>query len=177
MAGNPPAAAPEHSTVPGGWVSVLADCLEERAPGAWSVVDRTVAGDTAASARTRLATVRGLKPAVVVVGVGARELADPASDVEAFRREVNGLVQDLVVAPAPRILIVGVVPPTLAQLPAGGDQAAADARTARWNAVLGEVAKAHSEVAILDLWTEWPRSATRSSGSERGLFPERSRCP
>jgi len=99
-AGDAPAEAAD--AMPGGWVSVLADCLEERQPRRWSVVDRAsgdVDGDLA-----------GLRPTVVVLGLGGRDLALPPVDERALRTRVERRIRELRGAgPAPGLLIVGPV--------------------------------------------------------------------
>jgi len=165
VAGGPTSELSADPTVPGGWVSVLADCLEERAPGQVTVIDRTDPGDTAAIARARVSEVHRLRPRMVVVGVGARELAHPDADVDAFRRDLRLLLGQLRAEPAPRIMLVGMVPPTLAQIPevSPGEQRQVDQRTADWNQVLADVAHAEGGVRHLDLWTEWPRDPAARS--------------
>jgi len=168
VAGNPPV---ETSAGPGGWVAALADCLEERAPGQWSVVDRTVAGDTATTARARVGDVRDLGPALVVVSVGAVELADPRAQPQAFKAQLGKLADSLRAPPGLPVMLVGVIPPTLSQVgPDAGDQAAVDARTRTWNQVLAEVASPSADITHLDLWTSWPREgAARAALTTDGV--------
>lgn len=73
-----------------GWVAVAGDCLEERARGRYSVVDRTVPGETIDTAVARLAALLAPKPKVVVIaltGVGhpgkLAELVDEVAEVGA----------------------------------------------------------------------------------------------
>lgn len=155
---------PTAATVPGGWIPVLADCLEERAPRRFTVVDRAVPGETIASARTKAASVRELAPAWVVVAVGARELSDPGTDPASLRDGLAALLADLGTKRV-KVLLVGLVPPTLAD-PAR--QAAADDRTAEANRVIASVASAAS-AAHVDPWADWPRDpAARAAHTAEG---------
>ena len=167
VAGPPAAVAPE---VAGGWVASLADCLEERGPGDYAVVDRAVAGETAASARKKVADVHTLAPALVVVTLGAQELADDKAEPSALVQELERLVGEL----RPKksrlpIVLVGMVPPSLEQAGAGGEerQRAIDARTEAWN---GEVAALARRIgaAHVDVWRDWPRGERRATHTERG---------
>lgn len=160
-AGGPPLApvtarsgAP--GTVPSGWVAVLADCLEERAPRAWTVVDRAALGDSPTAVRERVGSLRELGPRVVVLGVGAREVGRAGADVDAFRDEVTRIVGELrQVRPPPGVLLLGLVPPTAAQLPASDEQAALDERARTYDAALRELAR-EDGVHHLDLQRDWP---------------------
>jgi hypothetical protein len=75
--------------VSAGLAAGLGDCLEEKAPKRWGVVDRSDAGETLVSARPKVGDVVGLGPAWVVVALGARELADPATDPEKLAAELG----------------------------------------------------------------------------------------
>lgn len=146
------AAAGARGQASGGWASVLADCLEERAPGRWAVVDRTVEAETARSAHAQVEAVRGLKPELVVVGVGAREAARADASPEGFRTELSGLVGALEEAGAKRVLLLGV-------LPSGAAASADDARLQAWNAAIAQVASSRSASrAYVDIWTDWPKA-------------------
>lgn len=118
---------------PGAIAAVLADCLEERSPTRFSVVDRSVAGETIATARPKLAEVAALAPAWVVVTLGARELADPAADPERVAAEVASVAAALGGGRDRTVLLVGA-------LPAGGDaDAALEARVAAFNQKLASL--------------------------------------
>lgn len=134
VAGAPGALSSESpAAIPGGWVTVLADCLQERAPQRFSVVDRAIAGDTVRSARDRIPGVRELAPAWVILALGAHELAGEHVDAKKLGKELEALVGELrekrTGVEAPQVLLVGIVSPTLAQVagpppPAGGVGAA-----------------------------------------------------
>ena len=148
-------------TIPGGWVAVLGDCLEERAPKAWTVLDRTKAGATAASVHQRLGEVLEVHADLVLVGVGAMELAR-SDDRASFEKELMALVSDL--RGDLQVMLVGMVAPTVAQSPdqTVGSQANLDARTLSWNQALAKLARTDQGVSHLDLWTDWPKEdATR----------------
>ena len=150
-------APPETATsVPAtlGWVPVLADCLNERAPGSFQMIDRVVPGETAQSARGRVTSVLELSPSVVIVGVGARELGVPEPDVGAFDQGLQALVDDLgSSASAPLdVVLLGVVPPR-DETP---DSTAAKAVEA-WNARMAQLAESRASVHFVDLWTKWPK--------------------
>ena len=164
VAGPPASGVHAADTVPGGWVAVLADCLEERAPRAWTVIDRAVDGETARSALERAPSVRELDPDVIVIGVGAREVGDPSVEPATFRADMETLVGELRRGKDRGVLIVGLVPPMLAQVPPGSpalasliDQTAADRRTEQWNATLADVARKTVGVSHVDLLADWPR--------------------
>jgi hypothetical protein len=161
-----PAEAAAGSAVPGGWVPVLADCLEERAPQRFTVVDRVAGGETLASARAKLAGARELAPGFVVVALGARELAGEAVDPTALRSELDAFLADLRPKggkkPGPSVLLLSAVPPTLSQV-AGSDPAQqdkVDGKAAAWNKVLGDVARAGEGIVHVDLLADWPKDTT-----------------
>ena len=145
----------ERAQASSSWVAVLADCLEERAPGAYTVADRTQHGETATSALARVPEFRKLVPGVVVVGVGAPEAVAEGPSPEAFRVEVGALVDALLEEQRPRsILLVGMVPGGLAQ--------ADDPHVARAKALeqqLVEVSTTRQGVEHVGLWTSWPTGA------------------
>lgn len=184
------AAAEGDPAVPGGWVTVLADCLEERAPQRFAVVDRGAPGDTVSAAKARIAGIRELGPAWVVVTLGSQELADEKVDPKRLGRELDALVDELRQKGAgspPNVLLVGVVPPTLSQeephdidlaatAPAAEGaaappvvvdpakkQSAADARAVGWNKVLASIAAPGQGVVHLDLWSDWPKDGEQRS--------------
>lgn len=154
-------------TVPGGWVTVLADCLEERAPRAFTVVDRASGGETTASLLERARSLGDLAPEVVVLGLGARELAVVAVDEAAVRAELGHLVGALrAMSGPPGVLLVGLVPPVVAQ--AAGDQDAIDAQTAAYNRLLAEVAAQTAGVHHVDLQGDWPKGRARAALTAEG---------
>jgi lysophospholipase L1-like esterase len=157
------AASSEAGTVPGGWVAVLADCLEERRPGRFAVTDQSFPDATAKKARQRVYRAVELRPALVLVGLGAQELSGPDPDRARFRDELESLLADLRVDPAPAVMLVGLVPPTVAQMsrPEQMAQADVDQRTSQWNAELGALADSLPGVAHVDLLQEWPRESDR----------------
>ena len=120
----PPAA---QEAVAGGIAAVLADCLEERAPRRYSVVDRSAVGETVATARQKLPEIAGLGPAWVVVTLGARELAGAEVDPAKVAAEVAGLAAELGGGRDRTVLLVGAVPS------AGESSAAVAARVDAFN--------------------------------------------
>ena len=146
--------------VAGGWISALADCLDETAPAQWTVADHSRVGETAKSAMDRIDAALTLAPKVVVVGVGAQELAEEAASPDVFAAEVTTLIAALQVegTQKPSVILVGVVPPNAEQITDDKpDQAKANQRTETWNAVLATLATASDSVHHVDLWKEWPR--------------------
>lgn len=165
VAGPSEDAAAASPTLPGGWVAVLGDCLEERKPARYSVVNRARAGETVRSARKRLGGIMELQPRLVVVGLGAQEFGRDRKP-DAFRTGLSSLVATVREGPTPpAVVLVGMVPPTLAQVEQGERQQAEDERTQRWNAVLVDIAAEHSGVHALDLWGDWPQE-----GAARGAL-------
>ncbi|MEZ4236480.1 MAG: SGNH/GDSL hydrolase family protein [Myxococcota bacterium] len=171
------------ATVPGGWVPVLADCLEERAPQRFSVVDRAVTAETLVSARQRVSAVRDLSPGFVVVTLGAQELnsgeGQPA-DLKQLRGELDDLVGDLVgkgrKATRPMVLLLSMVPANLAQGGVTGEaeavetqQREVDTRIGSWNDALSQVAKGNDLVTHVNLLADWPAQPdARAALTERG---------
>ncbi len=168
LVAGPPAS--EALPVAGGWVPSLADCLEERAPGAFAVVDRAESGETARSARKKVRDVVGLGPSTIVVTLGAQELADPDATTAALTGDLRALVDALHKRERPRVLLVGMVPPTLAQTDyADADrQQKADARTTEWNAAVASLATELPAVQHVDLWRDWPRDGERATLTQKG---------
>lgn len=151
-------------TVPGGWVTVLADCLEERAPRAWTVVDRATIGETAKSASKRLGEVSELGPEVVVLGLGARELVVSEPDIVALRGDLTRLVAELRKGSAPPgVLLVGLVVPVLAS-----DEAEVERRTIAYNGLLAEIAEENAGVHHVDLQSDWPQGRARATLTAEG---------
>ncbi len=147
-------------TVPGGWVTVLQDCLAEGAPAKYTVVDRAVPGETAKSARERVAGVIELSPEQVVIALGAQELGSDQPNPGKFRKDLKKLVDELRAGDLlPQVLLLGMVAPTLAQADEGDrdSQAKIDDLTVAWNTALSELATASEGVRHIDLWTDWPR--------------------
>jgi GDSL-like lipase/acylhydrolase family protein len=165
-----PAEGAKASSVPGGWVPVLADCLQERAPQRFSVVDRVAAGETLATAHDKLAGARELGPDFIVVALGARELAGDPLEPAKLRGELDSLVADLRqkrIGPGrrPTVLLLSAVPPTLSQV-AGSDpalQVHLDERAASWNQVLADEARTGDGVVHVDLLADWPRDGAARS--------------
>lgn len=149
----------------GGFVAVLADCLEERAPARFRVVDRAVAGETLASFRGKLPTVREIGPAWVVVTLGARELAAAEADPKSLGAELGSVVAELRKGKGPEVVLVGPVPPRLDD---ADQQAAADARVKAFNEVVAGVAGGARGVFLVDPLTEW----TRADHPRTGLVSE-----
>ncbi|MBA2320021.1 MAG: SGNH/GDSL hydrolase family protein [Deltaproteobacteria bacterium] len=126
----------------GGWVPVLADCLEERSPGNFSVVDRAAVGETVGSVGKRAAGVRELGPAAIVLSLRVEEATPPA----AFRKDLSRVLRDLR-GPDTRIVLVGIAPPT----------AASEVLAAEWNAQLAALARSEPDVQHADLLADWPK--------------------
>jgi hypothetical protein len=151
---NPPAvAAPAPEKAPpadkdaGGWVAVVADCLEERAAGKFRVVDRVEPGLTAAAAVERSKALAELKPQLILVGLNA----PPTSSPEDFKRDVTALT-DWWHAQNVDVYLVGVIDP----------RAGATAPVA-YDAIVRDLAK-NPGVVHVDLLTDWPIIAdTRAS--------------
>lgn len=137
-----------------GWVPVLADCLNERKPGSFQMIDRVAPGETAQSARGRVTSVLELSPSVVILGVGARELGAQEPDVGAFNQGLEALLDDLVAPATPSVdvVLLGVVPPR----DAGPDSPATKA-VEDWNVGMGRLAEARPSVHFVDLWAKWPK--------------------
>ena len=143
----------------GSWVAVLADCLDERSPAKYRVVDRVHTGETARTALKKVETVRALEPSVVVVGLGARELGQAKPDAVKFRRDLTRLVRDLRVDDSTtEVLLVGMVSPVLDTDSAAHRQSSLDAQASAWNVSLAEIAAEAEGVQHVDLWANWPRS-------------------
>ena len=142
----------ERAQASSSWVAVLADCLEERAPGAYTVADRTEHGETATSALARVPEFRKLVPGVAVVGVGAPEAVAATPAPVDFRLEVDSLVRALLEEQRPRmVLLVGMVP--------GGVDPSDDPHRARALALEQElvaVSAEHEGVEHVGLWSTWP---------------------
>jgi hypothetical protein len=115
--------------------------------------------------------VRELGAAWVVVTLGAQELADAATDPKRLGEELGALVGELKPRKGPKVLLVGLVPPTLSQV-VGADaatQAGVDERTTEANRALAALAAGSEAVEHLDLWADWPREgAARAALTERG---------
>lgn len=92
-----------------GWTAVAADCLEERAKGVWSLVDRTVPGETADTAAARVDALLEPKPKVVIVALSGAgkpaRLAELVSEILASGADLwlvgpLGVVVGVTVEPA-----------------------------------------------------------------------------
>ena len=156
----------------GSWVASLGDCLQEASSEQFRVVDRVAPGETVRSARDKVAAVVELSPAVVVVGLGARELGSAKPDSSKFRKELGKLVRDLRATETPsQVLLVGMVAPTLHQADAGDPEAQEklDALADEWNASLGDVAKQEG-VRHVDLWASWPRKGGERAALTTGAW-------
>jgi hypothetical protein len=161
-------------------VPALADCLEERAPRRYTVVDRLQDGETLASAQRKYvgadaggeppdpaeaAALGEVHPALVVVGLGGRELAAEAFDVKALRGALGGFVTGLRPKgrkPEATVLLLSAVPPTLAQVE-GADpalQEKLDRRAADWNGALADLARPGAGLVHVDLLRDWPKDPT-----------------
>jgi lysophospholipase L1-like esterase len=149
-------AAPSTSS----WVAALGDCLEERAAGQFHVVDRVAPGETVRSARDRIADVRDMKPSVVVVGLGARELGADKPDGNRFRKELTKLTQQLRSAESsPTVVLVGMVAPTVVDDPK--IQLDIDKLATAWNLSLEEMAAGDEHIRHVDLWASWPKDGAQ----------------
>lgn len=140
------------------WTSVLADCVEEAAPGAMSIVDRTDVLHSKGEARQ----VRELDPkAVVVTHPVPRDV-----DMEVWIGELEGVIHSLRADGGPAVLLVGAVAPTVAQVAVDAAQAEAlqqqaDARVEAWNERLAKLAEADDAVWMVDPWKSWPRDGKK----------------
>ena len=152
----------------GSWVAVLADCLDERSPAKYRVVDRVQSGETVRSALKKVEAIRALKPSVVVVGLGARELGQVKPDAVKFRRDLGRLVRDLRVDDTTTdVLLVGMVSPVLAK-DSTDQQSSVDEQASVWNVSLAELAAEDEGIQHVDLWASWPRTgADRSALTEQ----------
>lgn len=167
IAGHPSSAeVSSSSSVPGGWVPVLADCLEERAPQRFSVVDRAVPAETVISARQRVAAVRDLSPGFVVVALGAQDLAaePPAGDLKRLKGELDDLVVELLGRGRrivrPTVLLLSMVPPALVDAPEDPEHPGTnklDERIDAWNDALAQIARGKDGVVHVNLLADWPR--------------------
>lgn len=156
----------------GSWVAALADCLEEAESGRFRVVDRVQSGETARSARDRVSDLRDLKPSVVLVGLGARELGATRPDANRFRKDLMRLLRDLRGFDEPaEVVLVGMVAPTLHQADVGGDpeQSVMDDLADTWNATLGDFAKGEG-IRVVDLWKSWPRDGEDRAALTTGAW-------
>ncbi|MEQ1565040.1 MAG: GDSL-type esterase/lipase family protein [Myxococcota bacterium] len=145
-----------HGAVSAGWVSVLADCLEERAPQRFTVIDRVSSGETFASARGKVGSMREVGAGVVVVGLGARELAGD-TDPKALRSELDTFLADLRKGkkPRPAVLLLSVVPPAPKEADAA-EIARLEQRSSGWSAALAEAARGGEGIVLVDLLADWP---------------------
>jgi len=142
----------EAPTVAGGWVAVLADCLEERRPHQYALVDHTADHGTLGDARRHVAEYRELSPALVIVGVGVPGDADR----DGLRSDLDGLVDDLAADHGPSVLLVGPVP-------THDESGPSDRRTRAWNDDVERIAAAR-RAAHLDLLATWPPPGEERAG-------------
>lgn len=153
------------SAAPGGWVAVLQDCLEERQPGRYSVVDRAGAEPIRATFE-RGEAVRELAPTVVVVTFGAHAL--DGMTAPSLEKDVGKLIRALRAGDAPpQVVLVGVAPAVAA---AAADQAKLDEQIAAWNAVLTTAARDVPGVRRVDLLTDWPADPGARAGLASGAW-------
>lgn len=103
------------SDVPGGWVSVLGDCMEEWRPGTYRVIDRTVSGATVLSVQERVDEVRSLQPGVLVVSLGAAERSAGRDAARAFGPSLAATLDMLGPEPHPVVLVGVLVPDDTSQ--------------------------------------------------------------
>ena len=133
----------------GGWVPVLADCLEERARERWTVRSLLRSGERTEAARLRVRAIREERPAVVVLALGGPETAVDDLDVTAVQAELGALISEIRMSSPTRVVLAGLLP--------SGDEATR-ARIAQWNAGLARVAQERTEVDWVDLasplWSE-----------------------
>ncbi|MFT4622045.1 MAG: hypothetical protein ACI8PZ_000698 [Myxococcota bacterium] len=154
----------------GGWVQSLADCLDERAPDRWTVMDRGRTGETLRAVRGRVDELRELAgpTGVVVLGLGARELAVGVVSAE-LRAELEQLVGSLKVRPGPTILLVDPIAPDLGG-GEGDSQVVVDSAVSGLTRAFDQVARESPAIQHVRLWSDWPRD-----GRARRVLTERSR--
>jgi len=142
----------ENPTFAGGWVAVLADCLEERRPHQYALLDRTADQWSLSDARMHVGEVREMAPALVIVGVGLPGDADR----DGLRVDLAGLVEELTTGEGPDVLLVGPVPTS----EEGGPP---ERRVRAWN---DDVARIATDGAAehLDLVLGWPPSGEERAG-------------
>jgi len=140
----------------GRWSTVLADCLQEGAPGRWTVLDRTKANAKPDALLAQAEEVQALEPAYVVISLGPASFSEDPLDVGALREQVSGLVKALQGPSLPRVLLIGVRPSSLRE--AALSTAAVDA-TARFDAMLHDLAETSPDVHHLPLASAWPTDA------------------
>lgn len=143
---------------PGSWVAVLADCLDERLPGRFSVIDQSWSGATPSEVRDDAWRVAEAEPALVLVGVGAGELSSQPPDRQRFRTQLGALVAELRGQSEVPVMLVGVIPPTVTQLQRMDPslQASMDKRAVEWNEELVALARSMPAVTHVDLLRDWP---------------------
>lgn len=84
----------EQPPPPDSWVQALQDCLNEKRPEGFQVVDRRIPGETVTTLKTRLEELASLAPAHVVIRLGSNP------DTEALSALVGALVTAESTAPA-----------------------------------------------------------------------------
>jgi hypothetical protein len=105
-----------------------------------------------------VAEIASLGPGLIVITFGASEV-DEDGDMKQFKREVSTLIKSMQEPRNPRVLLIGLVPPTMSM----------DDQTANWNTALADVAR-ESGVEHINLLAGWPtddedRSALTDQGA------------
>lgn len=98
--------AMSRAAAPMSWVAVLDDCLQEARPSAFSVIDRTRAGDDSLALQEQVGALRALEPEVLVVVL---------SDTEQGGAERLAATLDLLAPPG--LPLVLLAPPDLVAQP------------------------------------------------------------
>ena len=157
--------APGASDRGGGWVPVLADCLEEKARNVWTVRSLLRRGDTTAQTRHRVRSIREEDPAVIVLALGGPESLSEDLDSTVVQAELGALIAELRTSAAPRVLLVGLL-----TVPREADPALRE-RVVEWNSGLRRIAEERSGVEWLDL-AATVRVDDAALVGESGLTPQ-----
>lgn len=153
--------APAVDAMPGGWVSVVGDCMDEWRPNDVVVVDRTVAGESALDLQQRVDDVRGLQPDILVVSLGATELRRTPTEPGPFVASLSATL-DMMSPQEHPTLVVGLLPGQTT-VPVG-----------LWNQAIHEASAHQSNIAYVDLMAQWPVEAEKRAplmGDEGALSP------
>ena len=129
--------------MPGGWVSVVGDCLEESHPGEVVVIDRTLPGDTTLAVQQRIDDLRAMQPDVVVLSLGAPDAAHDPTAMDPFMVTL-GATLDMLGPSELHTVVVGLVP---------GREAVA---IGPWNTGLETVTTERTSSTYVDLMAAWP---------------------